>query len=338
MTRSQISNYIAHNYAPSHIWSLLYTSLSQEAPPQPYHTSMMHLDESQTSGFFDTIAAMRSQEESPVYQTHDFLTTYNDDMGNTTIDMECRNKMCAWCYQVADYCKFSRETVEISLNYLDRFCMSGVEALQSRHTYQLASMTCMYMAIKIHERQAMSPDVVSQLSQGVYSASQIEQMETTILQALDWRMNPPTIISFCRSLLSTMGISTTREYDVAMDLVALQTEVAVSAYHLIAVPPSVIALAVTCNALESLGTIKRSELRRIKCHMEIALGRNDCSVDGLRSFLYESLMCSNPHTVEQHPTMIRVHNTAKAEIPDRRASWQESPRSVSDRNLKVYDR
>lgn len=291
---------------------------------------------SQTSALlFDTIAVMRSQEDNRFYQTHDFLSSCNDMVSYIDIDMECRSKMCAWCYQVADYCKFSRESVEVALSYLDRFMASthGTEALQNRSTYQLASMTCMYMAIKIHERQAMSPDVVSQLSQGVYSPLQIEQMETKILTALDWRMNPPTVTSFSRALLLLAGISS-REYEVAMELARLQSEVATSAYHLMATPPSIVALAISCNALESLGSIKRSNLRRIKCSMETSLGRPDCNVDVIRSFLYESLT-SSPLPTSKKPMVIRG---SKTEVPDRRASWQESPRSVSDRNLKVYDR
>jgi Cyclin, N-terminal domain len=288
----------------------------------------------QSTSSFDTIVVMRRQEESAVYQAHDFLVS-NDMVTFIDIDMDCRSKMCAWCYQVADFCKFNRESVEIALSYLDRFMLSpmGQDALQSRNTYQLASMTCLYMAIKIHERQAMSPDVISQLSQGSYSPKQVEQMEAMILTALDWRMNPPTMTSFARELLATtVAHLSPREHEVALELARLQCEVATAAYHLISTPRSVIALAAIANALESLGTIKRTTLYQIRCTMERALGMTDPKLDTIRNFLYQSLTST--------PRSLKAPGASKV-IPDgtpanRRASWLESPRSVSDHNLNGY--
>jgi hypothetical protein len=233
------------------------------------------------------------------------------------------------------------------LSYLDRFMLSqphGIEALQSRNTYQLAAMTTLYMAIKIHERQAMSPDVISQLSQGTYSPQQVEAMEAKILAALDWRMNPPTITSFSRELLATITVDelTPREHEVAIELARMQSEVATAAYHLIATPRSVIALAAVTNALESLGTIKRTTLHQMRQTMERALGGHqqqhqhiNYNVDLIRSFLYEAVTATQPRSAVKAPRSAnKVGNECLA---GRRASYQESPRSVSDHNLtNVY--
>jgi Cyclin, N-terminal domain len=295
-----------------------------------------HQTTSSSCSAFDTIAVMRKQEDSAAYQTHDFLAIPSISL--IDIDIDCRTKMCAWCYQVADFCKFSRESVEIAMSYLDRFMLTqphGIDALQSRNTYQLAAMTTLYTAIKIHERQAMSPDVISQLSQGSYSPQQVEAMEAKILDALDWRMNPPTITSFARELLAITGDELSpREHEVAIELTRLQSEVATAAYHLIATPRSVIALAAVTNALESLGTIKRTTLYQMRLTMEQALGNphQHHNVDTIRSFLYESVTAA-PRTVKAPRSSTKLGNES---LTGRRTSWQDSPRSVSDHNLSVY--
>ena len=96
------------------------------------------------------------------------------DDSSSHVDEICRFKMCEWSFQIVDFCKFHRESVDIAMNYLDRFLLTkvGQAALQDRNVYQLVAMTCLYSAIKIHERQALSPAVVSQLSRGVYTAEQ----------------------------------------------------------------------------------------------------------------------------------------------------------------------
>jgi Cyclin, N-terminal domain len=194
--------------------------------------------------YFETLQAMRRQELSAAYAKRDFLQASPpqpvvvDEHGCSSsvaidIDVECRDKMCEWSHQIVDFCKFSRESVEISMSYLDRFLLTtaGVAALQDRTVYQLASMTCLYTAIKVHERQALNPKVVSQLSRGTYTPEQIESMEGTILAALQWRMNPPTALSFVREMIATMLSSSDLSQatkETLLTLASAQTERAVA--------------------------------------------------------------------------------------------------------------
>jgi Cyclin, N-terminal domain len=166
------------------------------------------------------ISAMRHQEESG-YATGDFLHQHDPPSGrakgplnqsqSSPVSVECRNLMVSWCYQVVDYCRFRRETVEIAISYLDRFCCTalGESARRDRKIYQLAAMTCLYTACKIHEPEAMDPKLVSNLSRGAYSSKEVEEMESTIVEALQWRLNPPTSLSFVRQLLDLIPVHTT---------------------------------------------------------------------------------------------------------------------------------
>ena len=201
----------------------------------------------------ETITAMLHQE-STGYQTRDFLAQHEGL--HLDVDADCRTKMAAWCYQVVDYCKFSRESVEIAMNFLDRFVLtpSGRAVLQDRSLFQLACMTALYTAIKINEPEALDPKTVSDLSKGCYTAQDVEAMERLILKALQWRVNPPTAMSFVRSFLELIPESILPEplRTTAYDVAKFQTELAVSDFDFIPIKPSTVAFCSLVNALESM--------------------------------------------------------------------------------------
>lgn len=204
----------------------------------------------------DTIAAMCHQEATG-YITADFLRQSHVALPvPLDVDEDCRKKMVAWSYQVVDFCKFSRESVEIAMSFLDRFMLtpSGITALQDRSVFQLAAMASLYTAVKIHEPEAMDPKLVSSLSRGTYSPQDIEQMELIILQALEWRVNPPTALSFVREFFHLIPAEAMDEATrkMAYGITQLQTELAAAEYDFVCVKPSVTAYCSFMNSLESL--------------------------------------------------------------------------------------
>jgi Cyclin, N-terminal domain len=70
----------------------------------------------------DRIKVMKRQEKS-TYACTDYLKDNEKRLRKSrkAVDEDCRIKMCEWCYQVVDFCKFRRETVSISMSYLDRY-------------------------------------------------------------------------------------------------------------------------------------------------------------------------------------------------------------------------
>jgi hypothetical protein len=215
------------------------------------------------------LEVMRHQEA--IYQCRDYFssrpkTLKRPQVGTfPPVDAECRFKMAEWYYQVVDFCKFNRETVAISMSYLDRYMSSqvvGSPALQDRKVFQLAAMTCLYTAIKIHEPQAMESKSVAQLSKGAYTEEQVTDMELEILNAIQWRMNPPTALSFINNFLAllpeTMMISS--DIDTVYELAKFQTELALYEYSLVEVNASTVALAAMMNALESVACAKSMDI------------------------------------------------------------------------------
>lgn len=141
---------------------------------------------------------------------------------------EWRRKICQWSYRVVDNFQFDRSVVSVAMNMLDRFvqayqlpsdkdapccCVSCKRSMDSR-TFQLASMTSLYIAIKtcpetatveeMNRRRCFKISTFAELSRGLFSANDIANMEQTILSTLSWLVNPPTPMTFVPYLLNIL--------------------------------------------------------------------------------------------------------------------------------------
>jgi len=74
--------------------------------------------------------------------------------------------------------------------------------LTNRKQYQLLSMSSLYIAIKAHEPIAFASDMFASMSNGLYTISDIEEMECYILKTLQWNINCPTNVQFAYHVLS----------------------------------------------------------------------------------------------------------------------------------------
>ena len=128
----------------------------------------------------------------------------------------------------------------------------------SRYEFQLAAMTALYLAVKVHEphykQGPFNLRSVAELSQGFFQPADICRMESRMLEALKWRMNPPTPLTFLQHLYCLLDESI--PHDITNFLVELScflTELAVcDADSFIVHRPSVIALAALYNAIEMI--------------------------------------------------------------------------------------
>mmetsp|Transcript_40697 Transcript_40697/g.46250 ORF Transcript_40697/g.46250 Transcript_40697/m.46250 type:complete len:306 (+) Transcript_40697:3-920(+) len=213
---------------------------------------------------FSIISTMKVQEKR--YLSKDYLHDFRDQVEyrhritceldpSKPVDKEFRFCMVGWCYKIVDFCKFNRDTVAISVNYLDRFLSSveGMTAMKDRKQFKLAAITCLYTAIKTHEVEAIDLSFISELSKGIYTEEQVCVMERKIIMALQWRLNPPTPCSFTRYFLTLIPNRTMskNEKSVAMQLVKYQTESAVGEYNFLSYDASCIALASLANAIQA---------------------------------------------------------------------------------------
>jgi hypothetical protein len=147
---------------------------------------------------------------------------------------EWRGKICQWSFRVIDHFRLDRSLVASGMNILDRFLVSyqpqhssNMEAPNQRNcncpscrrildsqTYQLAAMTCMYLAIKVHiddgsnedalRRKEFKLEAFADLSRGMFRQEDICEMELVVLKTVGWKVFPPTAMTFVSYLLSLM--------------------------------------------------------------------------------------------------------------------------------------
>lgn len=118
-----------------------------------------------------------------------------------------RRKLCEWTFEVVDHFNFDREVVSVALYYLDRVASLKVEATGKpipKREFQLIAVTSLYIAIKLHgetddlegPRKKLKISAFQELSRGFFKVDTLEATERSMLQMLQWRLNPPTSAQF----------------------------------------------------------------------------------------------------------------------------------------------
>lgn len=85
--------------------------------------------------------------------------------------------------------EIGRDVVSYAMSYFDRIVPQyGINDT----LVQLVSMTCLYLAIKVHCSKKISVGSMVSLSRGCFRDDQVVKMERIILQGLNWHLSPPT--------------------------------------------------------------------------------------------------------------------------------------------------
>jgi len=208
--------------------------------------------------------------------------------------------MIEWCFQVTDFADFSRDTVIIAISYLDRFMSSGTprarEVLQDRKEYQLATMTALYTAIKIHEPKLINMSLLAELSRGIYCEQDFKRMEVDLLSSLTWRLAGPTAITFLEHYIALLSLKNSGIPIVAVSQNAhYQIELSVIDYGHVGTTPSKAAAAALVRSIKTVTASTELASRRSKALKEL---QDICGTDlgsaclrkiGLQMARYEGL-------------------------------------------------
>jgi hypothetical protein len=170
---------------------------------------------------------------------------------------------------VVDEFDLSREVAYVAMNHIDRYftcCVQGgllvnSSATGNKHQLQLLSMASLWLAIKLYEnRQIIIPrsestmSTILQLGRGMFTQKDLEDMELTLLQSLQWCLYPTTPQSFVSYFIETIASSSLNEYSIELKDVALYlVELSVLDYFFVPVKASVVAVASIVLATEILG-------------------------------------------------------------------------------------
>lgn len=257
----------------------------------------------------DRVKIMKRQEDS-IYRHKMVLQSSTED---DSPDFYCRDKMLTWFLEIVDYFKYDKETVEIALNYLDRY--ESTDRLE----YQLTCMSALYTAVKIHERTALHPKLVASLSQGQFQEQDVIQQERKLLQKLKWRLHPPTTLAFVRELLPLVPKDVRKAvYELAQ--VQLQHAMRFALFR--AVPTYTLAYAAIVNALERL-QVSALEVLGYKMAVALELDCNDDIVVKTQSILHKPVSGASVGALSNKKRVIK-----KGLLVSKLGTGDSSPRVV----------
>jgi hypothetical protein len=207
---------------------------------------------------------------------------------------EDRAQIVDWCYSLIDLCQLARSNVAMAMSIADRF-MSNPNGLQvsqftpssfspqeiryDRTMFQLLAVSALYITIKINEQVLFSAEKFEAATRGVYTAEEIEAMERTILECLEWRVSAPTALEVGYTVLELMTPQVQDVYDENNELIGsimegltFQTESAVRDYHLITTHrTSTIAIMALLNAIKYNENMSMTARRRFLNAMSYVL-------------------------------------------------------------------
>lgn len=159
----------------------------------------------------------------------------NFERGHSPIQ-EWRRSISQWAFRVIDHFRLDRDIVAQGLMILERFLASYepiasnsmarsphppgqgftiAESAVDSATYQLAAMSCVYLAVKLHvdtgseedyaRRKHFRVQTLCQLSRGMFTVRDVSEMELTILRTLGWRVaGAPTPMTFVNYFLQLL--------------------------------------------------------------------------------------------------------------------------------------
>jgi hypothetical protein len=171
-----------------------------------------------------------------------------------------RQQMFDWACMVVDSFEMDRELVAMSFSLLDRYIAKGASRSSTAITcddFQLFSMTCLYLVIKITAPypQKLGVEALVDMSKGFYSSEDVTLTEQDILTTLQWHVHPPTAMGFCRLFWSFLPQDPSA--DMQMNCATL-TEITVADPLFVSHKPSVIGLAVVLHAARLAGVNKKT--------------------------------------------------------------------------------
>jgi hypothetical protein len=277
------------------------------------------------------IEAMRQQEENHYAIQGDYLAHRDNGYQTIQVDYGKRESMPEWAYKVVEFLEFGQETVEIAMNFLDRFLLKGTgsDALACTKLFQLAAMSCLYLSIKCHEEIVLDSKFMANLSQGLFTYEQVEDMELKVLSALGFRVNPPTALAFVREFLELTGNVSSEMKSKAYALCEPQVQIAVIDHNFINVKASTIALFALLNSLKVLG-MDMVLLNHIGSLLAYASRIDQESLDeDIQDRLYDAVVDYSDLTrASERDSSVGISPAAQKDYTSQRASCDGSPCGV----------
>jgi hypothetical protein len=154
------------------------------------------------------------------------------------------------------------------MNYLDRYLEryfgstlqeeDGKARIPKKH-FQLVTMTCLYIALKLKCQSKVPLDYMVQLSRGTVTIEELRAMECELLGQLGWLLHPPTSFDFLKHYLKLLrpvnscnsNSAETQRWTALEDMASFLIELSVLDYYFVTHRPSTVAIAALLNAMDN---------------------------------------------------------------------------------------
>ena len=155
---------------------------------------LRHDDDDAKATITDSLSVMMNQERT-TYACNDYLDTTKTHQvcSNPAAKITVRDcqRVIDWCYEIIDQCHLNREIMAVAMNLADRFMCTRTkcsnEMLHHRGQYQRLVITALYVAVKMNEPILFSSADFAAVTHETYTATELEEMEQTLLTTLEWR-------------------------------------------------------------------------------------------------------------------------------------------------------
>lgn len=251
-----------------------------------------------------TFEAMSMQEQNGYLVDDYFLDLPNHSSNKLpTVDADAREQIVVWFLRIVQALGCSINIAEISLSCLDRFVSTdnGRTILLDRSQYQLAALTALYSSVKIHNESALTLAIVVKLSRNEFSTSDIEAMERRMLDAIRWRVNPPTSMDFVQVYLHMSQVWSWLDMqvqDMVSELVDYQINLSMTKYEISIAKASHIAIASLLNATKCICPEEAGNLHKHLRDISLSFGIDEKSLESLQRKLNEAMLRKNSFKIK----------------------------------------
>lgn len=163
-----------------------------------------------------------------------------------------REKVVKWCYDVVDHLNESRSIVYSAMNILDRYVTKENLCTLSDKTFELASLSALFLAVRISGTKTLLLSQLLGMSRSGLSAKDIIKMGTSMIKALSWDHRVVTPMEFVRAFCSELPPRVNNdERQNILNKASYLVEISVCDVDLSGKRGSHVALAAMLNALNS---------------------------------------------------------------------------------------
>lgn len=212
-----------------------------------------------TIEFIDRFSSLLHLESTAYHFTHYLALDAPPDKteGCAALRRDLRDwrvSMCGWMYHVVDTHDLERELVAVALAYMDRYLSTCAPAITRRDLHRLVGMASLYIAVKVYGHQGRSLELASlaRLSRGLFTEKHILTVEKSMLGVLQWRMHPPTPLSYLVLLVQLLprGACAPFSRDVLFTRICFLLESSLAVPHFFGERPSDVAVAACFEVME----------------------------------------------------------------------------------------